>query len=178
MVRTLHGMRHLIRTAFGDSKISQGRREWGEPIAGIGQGNGAGPQIWAAVSSLLFDILRSDGFFALLIGAISGQCRKLAGFAFVDDMDLIVTAVDNQADTVATHMQAAVAKWEELLSITGGALVPEKCFWYSVDFEFQGSKWNYSETYKQVQLKVRNAQGDLTNIPQLPVMEARRTLGV
>jgi len=82
-------------------------------------------------------------------------------------------ASDNQADTVATHMQATVAKWEELLSTTGGALVREKCFWYLVDFDFQGSKWKYSETYEQVHLKVRNAQGDLTNIPQLPVTEAR-----
>jgi len=43
MVRTLHGMRHYTKMAFGDSKISQGRKEWGEPIAGIRQGNGAGP---------------------------------------------------------------------------------------------------------------------------------------
>jgi len=46
MVRTLHGMQHSIQTAFGDSKISQGRQEWGEPIVGIGQGNGVGLQIW------------------------------------------------------------------------------------------------------------------------------------
>jgi len=87
-------------------------------------------------------------------------------------------APDNQADTVATRMQAVVAEWEELLSTTRGALVPEKCFWYLVNFDFQGSKWKYSETYKNVHLKVRNAQGDLTNIPQLPVTEARQTLGV
>jgi len=73
MVRTIHGMHHFTRTAFGDSQISQGRQEWGAPIAGIGQDNGVGLQIWVAISSLLFAILRSKGFFALLIGAISGQ---------------------------------------------------------------------------------------------------------
>jgi len=103
---------------------------------------------------------------------------KISRVCFVNDTDLIVTASDYQAATVANHMQVAVAEWEELLSTTGGSLVPGKCFWYLVNFEFQGSKWNYLGIYKQVQLKVRNAQGDLTNIPQLPVMEARRTLGV
>jgi len=29
----------------------------GAPIQGVGQGNGAGPQIWAVVSSPLFDVI-------------------------------------------------------------------------------------------------------------------------
>jgi len=178
MVRTLHGMRHYTRTAFGDSNTSQGQREWGEPIAGIGQGNGAGPQIWAAVSSPLFEILRSEGFFALLIGAISGQSRKLAGFAFVDDTDLIVTDEGDSELEVAKKMQESVATWEALLSATGGALVPEKCFWYQVRFEFQGSKWTYATKKGTIPLQVRNAEGKLVTIPQLEVTEARRTLGV
>jgi len=146
MVRTLQRMRHHTRMAFGDLVVSKGRREWGGPIAGIRQGNGAGPQIWAAVSSPLFDILRSDGFFALLIGAISGYKWKLAGFAFVDDTDLIETGIEESASAsdVAHRMQDAVAEWEALLSATGGALVLEKCIWYLVDFEFTGSHWRYT----------------------------------
>jgi len=178
MVRILHSMRHYTRTAFGDSTTSQGQREWGEPIAGIGQGNGTGPQIWAAVSSPLFDILRSEGFIALLIGAISGQSRKLAGFAFVDDTDLIVTDSADSVFAVVQKMQDSVATWEALLSATGGALVPEKCFWYLISFEFQGSKWHYDKQRAPQPIEVRNADGQKTVIPQLPVTEARRTLGV
>jgi len=150
----------------------------GAPIAGIRQGNGVGPQIWAAISSPQFDILQSEGFFALLIGAISGHSRKLAGFAFVNDTDLIVTDTEQDAMTVATWMQDAVEEWEALLSTTGGALVPEKCFWYMVNFEFHGSKWQYSRPSRSVKLAVRNVMGELTPIPQLPVMEGRQTLGV
>jgi len=124
MVRTLHGMRHYMQMAFGDSTISQGWREWGEPIAGIGQGNGTGPQIWAAVSLPLFDILRSEGFLALLIGAISGQSCKLAGFAFVDNTDLIVTDTSDSVPEVAQWMQDLVATWEALLSATEGPWYP------------------------------------------------------
>jgi len=180
MVRTLQRMRHHTCAAFGDLVISKGWREWGGPIAGIGQGNGAGPQIWAVVSSPLFDILRSDGFFALLIGAISSYKWRLAGFAFIDDTNLIVTGIKESASAsdVAHRMQDAVAEWEALLSATGGALVPEKCFWYLVDFEFMGSQWQYTRKSDSVLLVVRNAAGNLVMIPQLSATEARRTLGV
>jgi len=180
MVQTLHQMRHYTRMAFGDSRISQGRKEWGKPIAGIGQGNGAGPQIWAVVSSPLFDILRSDGFFALLIGAISSQRRQLAGFAFVDDTDLIGMGMEDMdsALEVAHKMQVAVAEWEALLSATSGALVPEKCFWYLVNFKFSGSQWRYTSKNESVLLVVCNAAGNLATIPQLLITEARHTLGV
>jgi len=178
MVQMLHGMHHSTRTAFGDSRISQGRREWGEPITGIGQGNGVGPQIWVAVSSPLFDIMRSEGFFALLVGAILGHSRKLAGFAFIDDTNLIVMDIEQNGVAVTRKMQAAVAEWEALLSSTGGALVPEKCFWYMVNFEFHGSKWKYLEGLKPMGLAVHNAAGQATSIPQLPVVDARQTLGI
>jgi len=178
MVCTLHGMRHYTWMAFGDSTTSQGQREWREPIAGIGQGNGAGPQIWAAVSSPLFDILQSEGFLALLIGAISGQSHTLAGFAFIDDTDLIVTDTADSVFVVAQKMQDLVATWEALLSATGGALVPKKCFWYLISFEFQGSKWHYANQWAPKPIEVRNADGQKMVIPQLPVTEAHRTLGV
>jgi len=43
--------------AFGDLENSQGFDKWQEGVAGIGQGNGAGPHIWAVVSMPLFDIM-------------------------------------------------------------------------------------------------------------------------
>jgi len=112
----------------------------------------------------------------LLVGAISGQSCTLAGFAFVDDTDLIVT--DKSETAVAKKMQQSVSTWEALLSATGGALVPEKCFWYMVGFEFQGSKWKYLTGKAPLPLEVQNANGKLVAIPQLAVTEARRTLGV
>jgi len=71
MITTIHEMEHHICTTFGDSKISASRATWQAPITGIRQGNGAGPQIWAAVSSPILDIMRSKGFYAHLITAIS-----------------------------------------------------------------------------------------------------------
>jgi len=39
---------------------------WSELMAGIGQGNGAGPSIWAAVNTLLFAIMHSEEFLLVL----------------------------------------------------------------------------------------------------------------
>jgi len=71
MITTIHDMEHHIRTTFRDSKTSASRTTWQALIAGIGQGNGTGPQIWAAVSSLILDLMRQAGFYANLITAIS-----------------------------------------------------------------------------------------------------------
>jgi len=72
----------------GNSNQSQGQQKWAFPITGIGQGNGAGPQIWAVVSSPLFQILMMEGFIAQVICTISGHKYPLAGFGFVNDIDL------------------------------------------------------------------------------------------
>jgi len=133
MLSTLHGMHHHVQSTYGDSKTSQGCKEWGSPIAGIEQGNGAGPQIWAVVSTPLFQILAEDGFLALVICSISRHCHTIAGFGFVDDTDLCITAADHNSTTVLRCMQHSLQTWAALLRATGGAfLVPEKCFWYMI----------------------------------------------
>jgi len=57
MIATLAQLHHQVQLAFGTLDISQGQEDWPEPVAGIGQGNGAIPQIWVAVSTPLFEIL-------------------------------------------------------------------------------------------------------------------------
>jgi len=70
MITTIHKIEHHIRMAFGDSKISASRATWQALITGIGQGNGASPHIWAAVSSPILDIMHKEGFYMHLIMAI------------------------------------------------------------------------------------------------------------
>jgi hypothetical protein len=53
MLETIQKISHHIRTIHGDSEQSFSGRDWSIPIHGVGQGNGAGPQIWAAVSTPL-----------------------------------------------------------------------------------------------------------------------------
>jgi len=97
MTKTIHGTNHHIRTIYRDSQQLANQTTWAAPIAGIRQGNGAGPSIWAAVSSPMFNIMHQDGFYALLQGAISLQQHTIVGFAFINDTDLCITHPTNQA---------------------------------------------------------------------------------
>jgi len=73
MIAMLAQLKHHVRSAFGNSSLTQGQADWLELVAGIGQGNGTGPQIWAAVSTPLFEILREEDFVATFICALSRQ---------------------------------------------------------------------------------------------------------
>ena len=58
--KAVRQMKHRVRTAFG---ISQEYITWDKFVnpGGIGQGNGAGPSIWVAVSTPLLEMMRSAG---------------------------------------------------------------------------------------------------------------------
>jgi len=71
MLNMIHGMKHHTHTAHGDSSQFASCTMWGAPIMGIGQGNGMGPAIWAVVSSPLFEIMKEEGFLALMQCAMS-----------------------------------------------------------------------------------------------------------
>ena len=89
MLEPIRRLKHFIRTAYGDSKFYYGGKEWTRDPSGICQGNGAGPAIWALVSSPLLDMLREAGYGAQLNSAIGKTFLHMAGFAFLDDADTI-----------------------------------------------------------------------------------------
>ena len=97
---TLQEAIHRVRTGFGDSKGSYGGKVWLIPIHGIGQGNGAGPAIWAVVSSPLLNVLREKGYGCEIQCPLSSEYFRFMGYAFVDDTDLIQSQLNenpNQA---------------------------------------------------------------------------------
>jgi len=179
MITTLANLKHHVRTAYGDSEISQGQDNWKDLAAGIGQGNGAGPQIWAAVSTPLFAILRAEGFVAQIICAMTKTSTELAGLAFVDDTDLIINDPSNDAEQVNDKMQRSLSTWHGILRATGGELVPEKCFWYLIDFKWANKEWKYKRSNElKGHLSITQSRTGTIIIPRLEPDEARRTLGV
>jgi hypothetical protein len=40
-------------------------------------------------------------------------------------------------------MQEAVETWEKELKITGGVILPDKTFWYLIDFKWVNGAWSY-----------------------------------
>ena len=62
MIDAIQNLVHYIRTAFGNSESSYGPQENEPPLSGLLQGNGAAPAGWLAISSVLINIMRSEGY--------------------------------------------------------------------------------------------------------------------
>ncbi len=88
MFSMIQWLQHHIQTLFGDAHISAGTDLWAVPILGIGQGNGAGLQIWAVVSTPILDILREAGFGTTFKLTISGQSVSFMGYSLQTTLTL------------------------------------------------------------------------------------------
>ena len=91
MLEPIRRMKHYIRTAYGDSTTYYGGYDWINDPSGICQGNGAGPAIWALVSSPLFECLPKRGLNAQITSSITQTYFQLSRFAFVDNTNTVRT---------------------------------------------------------------------------------------
>ena len=178
-IATLAKMAHYIRTAKGDSTRTYGGATWVRIPHGIGQGNGAGPSIWACVSTPLFDALRQEGYGMEFISPITTLIMNITGFSFVDDADLIQNMGDmTSEEELFIAAQAQLILWEELLRTTGGAIEPSKSDWLYIRYKWKSSRWEYNRTNYKDKMKVRNKDKENEQLRQLTISEARETLGV
>ncbi len=69
---------------------------------------------------------------------------------------------------IHNKMQGTVTHWEGLLQASRGALVPEKCFWYLVQFKWSKNAWRYcTKAENKANIKVSDAQGELVTMHKL-----------
>ena len=69
--------------------------------------------------------------------------------------------------------------WEDLLKATGSALVPDKSFWYLINFKWKEGKWRYAtEDETPAVLSVLDKDGVRHLLTHLSSLEAHRYLGV
>jgi hypothetical protein len=177
MVTTIQKMAHYVRTVFGiSSDYFGGERDFdlfAIPMQLICQGNGAGPQIWALVSTPVLNLMRLEGYGFLgrdlsLLGMLSLTMPTLGfhsrhydqGSSISRQMQDAVTAWSDGLSATSRQMQDAVMAWSYGLSATGGAQAPQKSFWYLVD-----DKWKQGvgyppprRTYRQIYATPRSHQ--------------------
>ena len=179
MLGILRGMKHKIRTAYGDSEESYGGEE-DDDQHGSSQGNGAGPAIWALVSSPLLEILRKHGYGAKLLGPIKKDFFHLCGFAFVDDTDTVqVMEPGTSTEELIAVAQEELNLWEKLIKATGGALEGDKSDFTIVQWIWKDGKASYMPMQgEEYNMTVVNSEGEEEDLTQLAPDEARRTLGV
>jgi hypothetical protein len=133
-----------IRTIYGDYKSGYGGTLWTVPYYGVGQGDGAGPAIWEMMSTPVLKMMKDEGFWFMYKTSVNGKELHFVGYSFFYDTDIIQSGQPGEPFRVmATHMQASMATWEGGLRATGGALEPEKSFWYLIRFFWNNGQWAY-----------------------------------
>ena len=187
MFTTLQDMVHTVRTAFGDSLASFGGDLYAVPFnpppQGVGQGNGAGPAIWAVVSTPVLNMLRSGGHGAHFKLAISGEDVLLVGFAFVDDGDVVQTASSPyiDGDQMLAEGQAGIDCYTGGMRATGGRVRPDKCWCYLIEFKWKDGEWDYvhkDQSITEGTLHIAQPDGSKVPIERLDVSTASEHLGV
>jgi hypothetical protein len=179
MFGTLAQVEHYVRTNFGDSTTSYACFEI--PFQGVYQGNGAGPGIWMLVSIPIINMLKTAGFGFKVQNVMSNETFSFVCYAFVDDTDLVHSSTDDLGLEALIHeMQEVVDTWEGGLRASGGALVPDKSYWYLIHFTFTNNQWRYSSIEDTpAHLSIRDVSGhNRVELDRLEVNEARETLGV
>ena len=142
MFGAIQSMVFYLRTTFGDSLTSYGGLQ-DIPFQGSCQGNGASPAMWLIISLYLVLLMKEKGQTSKVVSPISGITLTLLGFLFVDDTDLVVLGEPNESeDMVQTRIQTAINYWNGFLRVSGGALKPEKCYWYFTRFRWNNGLWS------------------------------------
>jgi hypothetical protein len=183
MFGTLAEAQHYIRTTYGDSDTAYTCIEI--PFQGINQGNGAGPGIWLLVSIPIINMLKTAGFGFKVRTVISGNNFSFVCYTFVDDSDVVhsmneTTNTTSTEKELVTEMQQVVDTWEGGLRASGGALVPDKSYWFLIHFIFDSNGWRYATIDESPgEITIRDITGDgRVELERLEVDEARETLGV
>jgi hypothetical protein len=126
-------------------------------FAGVGQGNGLGPTIWGCISVVILNILlEEDRLTTKFTSAITNRTSHTPCISYVDDTDLHYTAEDcnTPGETLMPTVQHYINLYEGLIWATGGALVPDKGYWYLLDWKWDGEQW--------VERSIADMPGELT----------------
>jgi hypothetical protein len=136
------------------------------------------PPIWAVISSTMLEVLRSKGFGLTIISPITNSPLSFVGYSFVDDTDLLQSNEENNIETIRS-LQKSVDTWEGCLKATGGALGPEKSYWYLVTFQWNGGKWTYAPaTNTPDTIFMKDINNVRMFIRRIQPNQAEETLGV
>ena len=131
LVDSLEGIKHRIRTGFGDSQETY-RSDQLYTVFGTGQGSGGSPTFWNAVADVMFHCIDNDLDGIKLSNPDQTIVNERNEDAFVDDTSLIIDDVKGEVVDILTHNSQV---YERYLYATGGKLALHKCFWFLVAWQ-------------------------------------------
>jgi hypothetical protein len=90
-----------------------------------------------------FTVIRpaaTAGFVAEFACPIIALQSMFAGYAFMDDTDLVVAKLSFSSYQDAA-LQQAMTLWEQGLNATSGAIVPKRMYLFLIDFTWNYGRW-------------------------------------
>jgi hypothetical protein len=180
----LQTMKFFQRTGLGESKTYFGGRDLIKYIMGLVQGSRAEPPSWIQLSAVLVNMYKHLGLGSFITNPISQETIHTIGGLFVDDADLYTgndtpTSLDRVTDLTELWLktQSNLDQWINILKALGGALKPEKCFWYLLDYICVKGIWSYVDV-SDFQLKTTREDGEVEVINWKSPTTSMKTLGV
>ena len=127
---------------------------------------------------MLVNVFKQLNLGTLIQDPITAEVIHLMGALFVDDTDLYTWREDIlDPGELWCQAQLELEHWSCLLNATGGALKPEKCLWYLLNYVCKDGEWTYAEMVPRVML-ITNPDGTISPIKQEKVTESKKTLGI
>jgi hypothetical protein len=132
----LQTMKFFLRTGFGESETFFRGKAYLPYMMGLGQENRTALPSWIQLSAVLVTIFKQLTLGALIQDPISAEFIHTMVAFYVDDTDLY-TWKEHIMDPgeLWCQTQIELEQWSCLFNATEGALKPEKCFWYLLDYE-------------------------------------------
>jgi hypothetical protein len=115
---------------------------------------------------------------AIIHDPISDALIHSMGALFVDDTDMYTWRrhILDPGD-LWEQTQIEIEQWSHLLNATGGALKPEKCWWYLLDYTCKDGEWKYTDAVPR-ELYIINPDGTKSTIKQEGATVSKKTLGI
>ncbi len=125
----------------------------------LGQGNRAASPSWIQLSTVLVNVFKQLNLGAFIQDPITAEVIHSMGALFVDDTDLYTWREDiSDPGELWPQAQLELENWSCLFNATGGALKPEKCVWYLLNYVCEDNEWTYAEMVPQEML-ITNLNG-------------------
>ena len=181
MLKAIQNMKLYLRTGYGDSDRYYCSKDIRQPYQGAVQGNGAAPALWLLISSFILKYMDSGGYFLNIKSALTASQLIFTALMFVDDTDFPIYAESphERISSIAHRQQDTVNSWSHGLTVSGGSLKSEKCFWYPIEWNWKNgiAKATLAINIKE-DIEVRDPDGQMKNIAKLNYDHAKEVIGV
>ncbi len=134
---SMQTMQYVLKTGFGESVESYGGIS-SSPNSGLGQGSGASPPAFLALSSLIVNAYRCLGHGAKICSSCVGRLFYLSAVMYVNDTDLLhwPDSAHLDPDNLIVYVQQATMDYSHLAQASGGILKEKKCLVYLMDYTY------------------------------------------